>query len=233
MILVEPDGIATINSTQLNPPWGLDRIDQRDLPLDGSYTTELVGAGEATGRGVDVYVIDTLIRTTHQQFGGRASHGYIGYGPQSACNGHGTHVAGTIGGSTYGVAKEATLIGVSVLGCSGEGLWSVVIDGIDWVINDHQPGQPAVVNMSFGGDAETATQWAVEEAIADGIVNIAAAGNIDYGSGACNVTPANVPEAMTVGATTDLDVRWQGSNSGPCLDIFAPGEAIEFSHLVQ
>ena len=163
--LVEPDGIVAIDSTQLNPPWGLDRIDQRHLPLDFSYSTELVGAGEATGRGVDVYVIDTGIRTTHQQFGDRAS---FGYGQQGDCHGHGTHVAGTIGGSTYGVAKEATLIGVGVFGCTGEASWSDVIDGIDWVIDDHQPGQPAVVNMSFGGEIAIATQWAVEASIATG-----------------------------------------------------------------
>jgi subtilisin family serine protease len=226
---VEDDRIATVESTQPNAPWGLDRIDQADLPLDGNYTTELVGAGEATGRGVDVYVIDTGIRTTHHEFGGRARIGYdqqLDPGPD--CTGHGTHVAGTIGGSTYGVAKQATLISVRVFGCMGEGPFSDVIAGIDWVISDHQAGQPAIANMSFGGDMETATMHAVEDSIADGIVNVAAAGGFGISGGgyACNVTPANVPDALAVGATTDLDVRWAGSAEGPCLDIFAPGEWI-------
>jgi subtilisin family serine protease len=224
---VETDGIVTIDSSQPNPPWGLDRIDQRDLPLDNSYTTEAVGAGEATGRGVIVYVIDTGIRPSHQEFGGRAS---LGYSPLVDCNGHGTHVAGTIGGLTYGVAKEVTLIGVRVLGCNGSGPLSDVIAGIDWVTSDHQGHEPAVANMSFGGSASLALEQAVDASIADGVVNVASAGNQD--SDACNASPARVPKALTVGATTSSDRRWvgsmpqSGSNYGPCLDIFAPGEAI-------
>lgn len=227
---VESDGRATINSTQLNPPWGLDRIDQRDLPLDNSYTTEVVGAGEATGRGVKVYVIDSGIWSDHPEFAGRAS---IGYGSSFDGNGHGTHVAGTIGGSTYGVAKEVTLVGVQVFDWYGNASFADIIGGLDWVTGNHQSVEPAVANMSFGTPPGQAPSLALEQAvntsIADGITYVAAAGNENRD--ACDVSPARVPKVLTVGATTTLDGRWvegpqDGSNRGPCLDIFAPGKDV-------
>jgi uncharacterized protein (TIGR03437 family) len=218
---VEEDQVVTIDATQTGATWGLDRIDQRDLPLNSTYVYNF------TASGVKAYIIDTGILTTHSQFGGRAIHGrdtVNNDADATDCNGHGTHVAGTVGGSTYGVAKNVTLVAVRVLDCAGSGTNAGVIAGIDWATADHQAGQPAVANMSLGGGASQATDDAVQRAITDGIVMAVAAGNENQN--ACNVSPARAPNAITVGSTTSTDARSSFSNWGTCLDIFAPGSSI-------
>jgi subtilisin family serine protease len=222
---VEPDGVATIDATQSNPPWGLDRIDQRNRPLSGSYTYT------NTGSGVKGYIIDTGIRLTHNDFGGRAVSGFdsIDGGSADDCNGHGTHVAGTVGGVTYGAAKGVTLVAVRVLNCSGSGSWSQVIAGIDWVTGDHTAGTPAVANMSLGGGANTSVDTAVQNMINDGVATAVAAGNGNRGGrqqDACKYSPARVAAAMTIGATDSSDRKASWSNYGPCVDWFAPGVSI-------
>ena len=216
---VEEDSIMEAVATQNNPPWGLDRIGQRDLPLNAaySYTT--------TGSGVNVYIIDTGIRRTHTQFGGRASIGFdaIGDGQNTNdCHGHGTHVAGTVGASTYGVAKSVRLFAVRVLSCSGSGSNSGVIAGVNWVTSNHI--DPAVANMSLGGGASNALDSAVRNSIAAGVTYSIAAGNSN--TNAANSSPARVGEAITVGSSTRTDVRSSFSNFGSVVDIFAPGSSI-------
>ncbi len=214
---VEEDSVMSIDATQTNPPWGLDRIDQRNRPLNASYTYNW------TGSGVRVYVIDTGIRTSHNQFGGRASNVFDAFGGSGAdCNGHGTHVAGTIGGSTYGVAKSAMLRGVRVLNCSGSGSTSGVIAGVDWVRQNRI--DPAVANMSLGGGVSSALDTAVNNLANSGVAIAVAAGNSN--TNACNSSPARAANAITVGATTSTDSRASFSNFGTCLDIFAPGQGI-------
>jgi subtilisin family serine protease len=214
---VEEDGVMTADTTQTNPPWGLDRIDQRNLPLSATYTYNW------TGSGVRVYVIDTGIRTTHTQFGTRASNVFDAFGGNGAdCNGHGTHVSGTVGGSTYGVAKSALLRGVRVLDCSGSGSTSGVIAGVDWVRQNHVA--PAVANMSLGGSASTALDDAVNNLSNAGVTIAVAAGNSN--ANACNSSPARAVNAITTGSTTISDARSSFSNFGTCLDIFAPGSSI-------
>src|SRR5262245_34832418 len=177
VLFVEEDGVMTADATQTNPPWGLDRIDQRKLPLKATYNYNF------TGSGVRVYVIDTGIRTTHTQFGGRASNVFDAFGGNGAdCNGHGTHVSGTVGGSTYGVAKSALLRGVRVLDCNGSGSTSGVISGVDWVTANHI--SPAVANMSLGGGVSTALDTAVNNLAASGVPIAVAAGNSN--ANACN-----------------------------------------------
>jgi subtilisin family serine protease len=217
VLFVEEDGVMTADATQTNPPWGLDRIDQRNLPLSGTYTYNW------TGSGVRAYIIDTGIRTSHTQFGGRASNVFDAFGGNGAdCNGHGTHVAGTVGGSTYGVAKSAYLRGVRVLDCSGSGSTSGVIAGVDWVRQNHIA--PAVANMSLGGGASSALDNAVNNLSNAGVTIAVAAGNSN--ANACNYSPSRAVNAITTGSTTSTDARSSFSNFGTCLDIFAPGSSI-------
>jgi len=216
--LVEEDGVVTADATQTNPPWGLDRIDQRNRPLNATYNYNWTGAG------VRVYVIDTGIRTSHTQFGGRASNVFDAFGGNGQdCNGHGTHVSGTVGGSTYGVAKSALLRGVRVLDCSGSGSTSGVIAGVDWVRQNHIA--PAVANMSLGGGASTALDTAVNN-LHNANVTIAVAAGNSNGANACNFSPSRAVNAITTGSTTTTDARSSFSNIGTCLDIFAPGSSI-------
>ncbi len=222
---VELDQPVTAFATQSGATWGLDRIDQRTRPLSGTFTYN------RTGAGVKAYVIDTGIRFAHSEFGGRAITGYdaVDGGGADDCNGHGTHVAGTIGGSTYGVAKGVTLVGVRVLNCSGSGTTSGVIAGIDWVTGNHAAGQPAVANMSLGGGASSALDTAVNNSINDGISYAVAAGNGNMGGrqqNACNYSPARVAAAMTISATTSSDAKASWANYGSCVDWFAPGVSI-------
>ncbi len=220
---IEEDGIVSASATQSNPPWGLDRIDQRDRPLSASYTYT------PTGSGVRAYIIDTGIRASHAQFGGRVVSGFTSINDgrgSSDCNGHGTHVAGTVGGSTYGVAKGVTLVPVRVLDCAGNGTDAGVIAGVDWVTQNHTAGQPAVANMSLGGGISSALDTAVNNSINDGVTYAVAAGN-EYSANACNVSPARVANALTVGSTTSTDTKSDFSNIGTCLDLFAPGSSIQ------
>ena len=219
---VERDSLVRASTTQANATWGLDRIDQRALPLSTTYTYT------PTGSGVTAYVIDTGIRKTHTQFGGRAVHGADTTTPigvtSDDCHGHGTHVAGTIGGSTYGVAKSVRLVAVRVLTCAGTGLNSGVIAGVDWVTGNHQAGQPAVANMSLGGGKSAALEQAVANSIADGVTYAVAAGNET--EDACTGSPSGLAAAITVGATTNTDARASYSDFGSCVDLFAPGSSI-------
>ena len=219
--LVERDQVFTISTTQSPATWGLDRIDQRARPLSNSYTYT------RTGAGVRAYIIDTGIRFSHGEFGGRATSGFdaVDGGAADDCNGHGTHVSGTVGGATYGVAKGVSLVGVRVLDCAGSGTTSGVIAGVDWVTANHV--KPAVANMSLGGGASAALDQAVANSIAAGETYAIAAGNSN--ARACNYSPARVATAITVGATTSTDARASYSNWGSCLDLFAPGSSITSS----
>ncbi|HSU16533.1 S8 family peptidase [Longimicrobium sp.] len=214
---ISPDQLVTADGTQAYPTWGLDRIDQQYLPLNSSYTYN------RTGAGINLYVLDTGIRFTHTEFGGRAVPGYDVFGGNgSDCNGHGTHVAGTAGGGTYGVAKAVNLISVRVLDCTGNGATSGVIAGVDWVTANHVG--LSVANMSLGGGANTALDNAVQNSINSGVTYVIAAGN--NGANACNYSPSRVTNAIIVGNTTSTDARNSTSNYGLCLDLFAPGTNI-------
>jgi subtilisin family serine protease len=215
---IEPDGEASINSTtQAGATWGIDRIDQTNLPLNGTYT---YGSGAAT---VHAYVIDTGIRTDHAEFGRRAQQVYNSAGGKNSdCNGHGTHVAGTIGGATHGVAKEVQLYGIKVLGCSGSGTWSGIIAGMDWVAANHR--KPAVANMSLGGGRNQAVNDATARLMGAGVYVVVAAGNSN--ADACNYSPAATPGVMTVAASTNTDAKASYSNWGSCVNLYAPGSSI-------
>jgi subtilisin family serine protease len=215
---VEQDRVIRLDATQTNATWGLDRIDQRNRPLSGTYTYS------RTAANVRAYIIDTGIQTSHSQFGGRASWGTntSGDGNNSDCNGHGTHVAGTVGGSVHGVAKAVRLVAVKVLRCSGSGTTTGVVSGINWVRTNAV--RPAVANMSLGGGASSSIDNAVANASNAGITFAVAAGNSS--ANACNSSPARAPSAITVGASTSGDARASFSNFGSCVDIFAPGQSI-------
>ncbi|MFC7909349.1 S8 family peptidase [Streptomyces nigra] len=212
--------VRLADTTQSNAPWGLDRIDQSALPLSGTYTYP-----DSAGSGVTAYVIDTGVRITHQQISGRASYGYDavdGDTTASDGNGHGTHVATTVAGSTYGVAKKAKVVAVRVLDNNGSGTTAGVIAGIDWVTANHSG--PSVANLSLGGGASTALDTAVRNSISSGVTYAVAAGNSS--ANASSYSPARVTQAITVGATTSTDARAGYSNYGSVLDLFAPGSSI-------
>src|SRR6266571_3885219 len=218
---VEQNQMMHAVADQPNATWGLDRVDQHDLPLNQLYSYN------ATGVGVKVYIIDTGIRQTHSDFGGRALPGVDevgdGHGTDD-CNGHGTHVSGTVGGATYGIAKAVTLVAVRVLDCSGSGTTDQVIAGVDWVTGDHLAGQPASANMSLGGGFDQALNNAVENSIADGVTYAIAAGNSSFD--ACFFSPSSAPDALTVAASASNDARASFSNYGSCVDLYGPGVSI-------
>ena len=220
---VQEDGIASIAATQTGATWGIDRIDQRDLPLNQTYTYD------TTASTVHAYIIDTGLLSSHSQFANRVGNGWSAIADgrgTTDCNGHGTHVSGTVGGSTWGVAKGVTIHPVRVLGCDGTGSFSGIVDGIDWVASNHT--KPAVANMSLGGDANQATDDAVARLVNAGVTVVVAAGNAGYD--ACGYSPARAASAITVGSTNNQDARSifsvGSSNYGSCLDIFAPGSNI-------
>lgn len=221
---VEPDQTVSLTQTieQAGATWGLDRIDQRDLPLSTTY------GYVSSGFGVRAYIIDTGILAGHPDFGGRVVAGATAIDDRHGtndCNGHGTHVAGTVGSTTWGVAKGVTLVPVRVLNCRGSGTWSGVIAGIDWTVTDAaEAGLPAVANLSLGGGASASVDLAVANATQAGVAMVVAAGN--DGANACNYSPAREPSALTVGATDSSDGRPFWSNIGSCLDLFAPGASI-------
>lgn len=216
---IEEDKIISIGAVQEDPEWGLDRIDQQTKSLDKQYRHN------EGSTSVNAYIIDTGIRISHEEFEGRAVHGIDTVSDDSDasdCNGHGTHVAGTVGGKTYGVAKNVKLIGVRVLDCRGSGRTSDVIEGIEWVTNNHV--KPAVANLSLGGGKSESLDAAVRASIESGVIYAIAAGNSSRD--ACNYSPARVASGITVGASTDKDKIASFSNDGSCVDIIAPGEDI-------
>ena len=222
VLLVEENLEVTTTAIQNSAPWGLDRIDQQALPLSTTYDD-----GDLQGANTKSYVVDSGIDPSNTDFEGRVATGYdavqdgLGSGD---CNGHGTHVAGTIGSKTFGVAKKTNLIPVRVLDCAGSGLYSSVIAGLNWIAGNYIPGEPAVVNMSLGGPASSTLDEAVNNLISKGLSVVVAAGNDNLN--ACDYSPARTPDAITVGATNTDDSRASYSNFGSCLDIFAPGTSI-------
>ncbi|MDC4879631.1 S8 family peptidase [Acinetobacter baumannii] len=223
VLSVESDTIVNIDATtQSNPDWGLDRIDQKALPLNSAYSYL------QTGSGTTAYIVDTGILSSHQEFSGRVLSGYTAISDGNGttdCNGHGTHVAGTVGGATYGVAKNVNLVPIRILGCDGSGASSNVIAGLDWILKNGK--KPAVVNMSLGGATSSSLDSAVENLYNNGYVMVVAAGNSN--TDACTSSPARVSKAITVAATDNTDTRASYSNYGSCVDIFAPGSQINSS----
>jgi subtilisin family serine protease len=214
---VEQDGVAQAAATQSGATWGIDRIDQRSRPLSGTYTYT------TTASNVYAYVIDTGIYTAHSNFGGRASNVYDAFGGSgSDCNGHGTHVAGTIGSTTYGVAKGVRLRGVRVLDCNGSGSWSGIIAGLDWVRLNRT--NPAVANLSLGGGLNSSVNTAVSNLANSGVFVAVAAGNSN--ANACNYSPASASVVTTVASSTSSDAKSSFSNYGSCVDLYAPGSSI-------
>ncbi|MEW2357488.1 S8 family peptidase [Spirillospora sp. NPDC029432] len=215
---IEQDGVVYASTTQSNPPsWGIDRIDQTNRPLSRSYTYN------ATGAGVNAYIIDTGIATSHSDFGGRASNVFDSFGGNGQdCNGHGTHVAGTVGGNAYGVAKRVNLRGVRVLNCQGSGSFSGIIAGMNWVASNH--AKPAVANMSLGGGYSSSVNSATNNLASSGVFVAVAAGNDNRN--ACNYSPASAANSTTVAASTSTDAKASYSNYGNCVDVYAPGSSI-------
>ena len=219
---IEQDQEMSAVATQSSATWGIDRIDQRNRPLSGTYTYN------TTASGVYAYVIDTGIYTSHSQFGGRASNVYDALGGNGQdCHGHGTHVAGTIGSSTYGVAKSVRLRGVRVLNCSGSGSTSGIISAVDWVRANRT--NPAVANLSLGGGYSSSLNTAINNLANSGVFVAVAAGN--ESQNACNVSPASAASATTVAASTSSDARASYSNYGSCVDLYAPGSSIRSTWL--
>jgi subtilisin family serine protease len=215
---IEQDRTVSLTADVQEPAWGLDRVDQRERNLSGTYA-------RASAAGVTAYIVDTGVRISHREFGGRARHGYDFVDDDAVandCNGHGTHVAGTVGGATYGVASDIKIVGVRVLNCAGSASYSQIIAGVNWVTRNAV--KPAVVNMSLGGTTSTALDTAVRNSIASGVTYVVAAGN--HKVDACSTSPARVSGAVTVGATNRVDARAGFSNHGSCLDLFAPGVEI-------
>ena len=224
VLSMEADAVVAVDPTsvtQNGATWGIDRIDQRALPLSGTFSSP------STASNVSVYVIDTGIDPSHPEFGGRVGSGFDavnGGDGRLDCNGHGTHVAGTVASTTYGIAKSANLVPVRVLGCDGSGTYSGVIAGLDWIAMNRPADQRAVANMSLGGGASSSLDAAVASLVASGVTVVVAAGNSN--TDACTTSPARAAAAITVGSTTSADSRSSFSNFGTCLDLFAPGSNI-------
>ena len=219
VIAVYQDGYVTVGGTQTPAPWDLDRLDQAAVPLDSSFTVD------DDGTGVHAYIVDTGVRPTHADLVGRVTTGLdvVGDGrPGYDCNDHGTFVAGLLGGTLFGVAKHVSIVSVRTMNCAGTGTFSGIIAGVDWITAHAQ--KPAVANMSLGGPTYAPLDAAVATSIGSGVVDVVAACNENVG--ACAVSPARLPAAITVGATDSTDQRSSFSNFGSCLDLFAPGTSV-------